>query len=922
MAGIAPIGRRGNWIRHAAIAAAVACAAGIGAADAGAGTGSRTVEYRGYEIAVPASWPVHRLAANPSTCVRFDRHAVYLGHPGADQGCPAHVVGRSGAVLVEPLPRATPEAGAARELRAPEGRAAPEQLPAARSATELRVDVPSAGVQVTATWRRSPAAVRRILDGARLTPAAKPSRGPARSSRPTRAPATATASASQKGLGFDACTAPSKSAMSAWSSSPYRTAGVYIGGANRGCSQPNLTPSWVRKQVADGWGLIPIYVGLQAPANVCGCAAIKRSEAKSQGRAAARDAIADAQALGLGSGSPIYFDMESYSRTSTNSKAVLRFLSGWTARIRSGGYVAGVYSSAGSGIVDLGSRYGTSYREPDDIWIANWDGRRTTHDSYIPDSYWSDHQRIRQYRGAHNESYGGHTINIDNDYVDGAVAGASDRDGDGTSDELDLCPTVGGLISNSGCPFPSHVTGGLVRYLDSVDGDRREGDHFTTTGAVDPAYSFQANLGYLLNTHLAGTQALYSCTSAHDQFVSRAADCTGAKVLGLIGYAYSRRPPGIPTAAIYQLPPGEDRRAHGLLRPRVQQPRQHQPRPPRVHDLGRLPRPLPRLRRRRPPRGRPLHDHRRRRPRLQLPGQPRLPPQHPPGRHPGPLQLHLRPRPVRLPGGRLHRRQGPGADRLRVLQAPARHPHRGDLQLPPGEDRRAHGLLRPRVQPPRQHQPRPPRVHDLGRLPRPLPRLRRRRPPRGRPLHDHRRRRPRLQLPGQPRLPPQHPPGRHPGPLQLHLRPRPVRLPGGRLHRRQGPGADRLRVREATAAGPDTTPVCVHEPARRAVRLHHAGVQGPLGHQPGAAGLRDAAPVPRLSAGLLSDERDALDPVRAAGVERAIRDEAIVVLPDRAHVKTRLLDGLRVVPAWDRHPRCRRPRARCCGGSSPSGAWH
>ena len=128
MAGIAPIGRRGNWIRHAAIAAAVACAAGIGAADAGAGTGSRTVEYRGYEIAVPASWPVHRLAANPSTCVRFDRHAVYLGHPGADQSCPAHVVGRSGAVLVEPLPRATPEAGAARELRAPEGRAAPDSF--------------------------------------------------------------------------------------------------------------------------------------------------------------------------------------------------------------------------------------------------------------------------------------------------------------------------------------------------------------------------------------------------------------------------------------------------------------------------------------------------------------------------------------------------------------------------------------------------------------------------------------------------------------------------------------------------------------------------------------------------------------------------------------------------------------------------
>ena len=551
MARIAPIGRRGTWIRHAAIAAAIACAAGIGAADAGADAGSRTVEYRGYEIDVPASWPVHRLAASPSTCVRFDRHAVYLGHPGADQSCPAHVVGRSSAVLVEPLRRVTPDAGAARELRAPQGRAVPEQLPAARSATELRVDVRSAGVQVTTTWRRSPATTRRILEGARLTPEAKPSRAPAGSASQVRAPAIPSAGASQNGLGFDACTAPSKPAMSAWSSSPYRTAGVYIGGANRGCSQPNLTPGWVRKQIADGWGLIPIYVGLQAPANVCGCAAIKRSEAKSQGRAAARDATADAQALGLASGSPIYFDMEGYSRTASNTGAVLRFLCGWTARIRSGGYVSGVYSSAGSGIVDLGSRYGTSYREPDQIWIANWDGRRTTHDPYIPDSYWSDHQRIRQYRGAHNESYGGYRINIDNDYVDGAVAGASDRDGDGTSDELDLCPTVSGLLSNSGCPFPSHVTGGLVRYLDSVDGDRRDGDQFTTTGAVDPAYRFQANLGYLLNTHLAGTQALYSCTAARDQFVSRAADCRGAKVLGLIGYAYSKPSPSVQTRPLY-----------------------------------------------------------------------------------------------------------------------------------------------------------------------------------------------------------------------------------------------------------------------------------------------------------------------------------------------------------------------------------
>src|SRR5689334_14601165 len=99
MALTAPIGRRGNWFGRAAIAAAVACAAGITAADAGADAGTQTVSYRGYDVQVPASWPVHRLAADPTTCVRFDRHAVYVGRPAADQSCPAHVVGRAGAVL-------------------------------------------------------------------------------------------------------------------------------------------------------------------------------------------------------------------------------------------------------------------------------------------------------------------------------------------------------------------------------------------------------------------------------------------------------------------------------------------------------------------------------------------------------------------------------------------------------------------------------------------------------------------------------------------------------------------------------------------------------------------------------------------------------------------------------------------------------
>ena len=40
-------------------------------------------------------------------------------------------------------------------------------------------------------------------------------------------------------------------------------------------------------------------------------------------------------------------------------------------------------------------------------------------------SAWASHQRIHQYRGGHNESYGLTTINIDNNYIDGATVGAT-----------------------------------------------------------------------------------------------------------------------------------------------------------------------------------------------------------------------------------------------------------------------------------------------------------------------------------------------------------------------------------------------------------------------------------------------------------------------------------------------------------------
>jgi hypothetical protein len=212
--------------------------------------------------------------------------------------------------------------------------------------------------------------------------------------------------------------------MSAWLASPYRAIGVYIGGVNRACSQPNLTTAWVGTQIAAGWHLIPTYVGLQSPTSGCSsCAKLNPNKASAQGAAAANDAVADAQSVGMGAGSPIYFDMEGYARTSKASSATLAFLAAWTSRLHALGYRSGVYGSSASTIADLAGQIGFGYSLPDDIWTANWNGRTDTADPYVPASAWSRHQRIHQFRGGHNERYGGVTINIDSDYVDGATVG-------------------------------------------------------------------------------------------------------------------------------------------------------------------------------------------------------------------------------------------------------------------------------------------------------------------------------------------------------------------------------------------------------------------------------------------------------------------------------------------------------------------
>ncbi len=229
------------------------------------------------------------------------------------------------------------------------------------------------------------------------------------------------------GYGFDACHAPSLAKLQAWQASPYRALGIYVGGSNRACSQPNLTPAWVSSTLGLGFRLLPLYVGLQAPcATQAGLKHLSKTvtTAATQGRAAADDAAGQASALGLPTGSPVYFDMEGYKLgDAACTRAVQSFVGAWVAELHAQGLVAGLYGSAASTIRDVAA---LPSGLPDAIWIANWNGVQSVFgDPYVSDGLWANHQRIHQYRGGHRETYGGVTIDIDSNFVDSIVVGGT-----------------------------------------------------------------------------------------------------------------------------------------------------------------------------------------------------------------------------------------------------------------------------------------------------------------------------------------------------------------------------------------------------------------------------------------------------------------------------------------------------------------
>jgi hypothetical protein len=449
---------------------------GTPAASGTAASGMQTVTYDGYSVTVPASWQVFHLDSDPGQCVRYDINAVYLGSPGANQNCPSNLMGRAETISITPagVSGSSSQASGGESAAAQGGLVqSPPPSEAGRAVSakarsfsrmsqysqesELRGSVTGNDLSVTATYGSDPAPVTRYLSSLHrdrplrvgsTSGTAAPAKSPATTKTPAPVTTKSTASTSSTTkssgtgkpvstltstlkpsipssplAGLDTCTAPSLNAMKAFKAK-YSAIGIYIGGQNMACNYGNLSASWIKSAHALGWSLLPLYVGLQAPCN--NFAGISSTKAVSQGTQAADTAVGDAANLGMGKGSPVYFDMEGYNNTNSSCRStVLQFLDAWTKEVHARGYFSGVYSSAASGVSDLvaaGSINGHLMNKPDAMWFALWDKKSNlTGTPYLPASNWAS-DRVKQFQGNQNVKIGGYTLNIDADRVGGAVS--------------------------------------------------------------------------------------------------------------------------------------------------------------------------------------------------------------------------------------------------------------------------------------------------------------------------------------------------------------------------------------------------------------------------------------------------------------------------------------------------------------------
>jgi hypothetical protein len=240
------------------------------------------------------------------------------------------------------------------------------------------------------------------------------------------------------GQGFDNCKPLSVEGMQTWwDSSPYSTVNIYLGGISALCPFDQLDLNWYSQVAQQGWSFILTWAGPQAPK---GCPeackfrypmSLDPNISYQEGKAEAIAAVDTAVHKGFRGQLIIYYDIESYSGADAESRAaVAAFVQGWVEQLHALGHRAGAYGAAcTSYVVD----WAFNISPPDNVWIAQWsknfeyDPNASVWDTIClddnngPPIFWTDHQRLKQYSGPHDEAWGGLTEKIDSNVLDGEV---------------------------------------------------------------------------------------------------------------------------------------------------------------------------------------------------------------------------------------------------------------------------------------------------------------------------------------------------------------------------------------------------------------------------------------------------------------------------------------------------------------------
>jgi len=238
-------------------------------------------------------------------------------------------------------------------------------------------------------------------------------------------------------LGFDSWPTPPIATMQAWwSSSPYYDVYIYLYGSPNKChyGPPSKGPyickqpwneyagqDWVSNTVGSGWGVIPVWYGLQSPCDKVDkmSYSTSASTAYTQGQEQAALAAAAAQGLAL-SGGLIYTDVEKYGKSPTMDcdSLATTYLNGFMSGITSYNsqynttFIVGVYAFPAA----IESAVSQVDPPPAAIWVVKVPGKKgdppsvTTLNLGVCDLYskpskacnptaslWPNHQKSHQF---------------------------------------------------------------------------------------------------------------------------------------------------------------------------------------------------------------------------------------------------------------------------------------------------------------------------------------------------------------------------------------------------------------------------------------------------------------------------------------------------------------------------------------------